>query len=101
MTFLFRKATSMDAFLVPQTTDSDADADNDATAPTDSDAADPDEDSDATEKAEWSVEPLTDLAGCPQLSGADRWMEAARIASPQPRHGHEVNESANRAGSTR
>ena len=80
MTFLFRKATSMDAFLVPQTTDSDADADNDATAPTDSDAADPDEDSDATEKAEWSVEPLTDLAGCPQLSGADRWMEAARIA---------------------
>ena len=79
MTFLFRKATSMDTFLVPQTTDSDADADNDATAPTDSDAADPDEDSDATGNAEWSVEPLTDLAGCPQLSGADRWMEAARM----------------------
>ena len=35
-------------------------------------------------------EPLTDLAGSPQLSGADRWMEAARIAFPKPRNEQEV-----------
>ena len=47
------KATSMDAFLVPQPTDSDADADSDATEPTGSDAtehdAERDEDGDATD----------------------------------------------------
>ena len=59
------KATCMDAFLVPQPTDSDADADSDATEPTgsdatehdaerdeDGDAADSGEAGDATEKAE-------------------------------------------------
>ena len=59
------KATSMDAFLVPQPTDSDADAPSDATEPTDSngaehaaereedgDATDRDEDGDAAEEAE-------------------------------------------------
>ena len=50
------KATSMDAFLVPQPTDSDADADSDATEPTDSDAAEDaaerDEDGDATNSGE-------------------------------------------------
>ena len=59
------KATSMDAFLVPQPTDSDADAPSDATEPTDSngaehaaereedgDATDRDEDGDAAEDAE-------------------------------------------------
>ena len=50
------KATSMDAFLVPQPTDSDADADSDATEPTGSDAtehdAERDEDGDATGSGE-------------------------------------------------
>ena len=45
------KATSMDAFLVPQPTDSDADAPSDATEPTDSNgaehAAEGEEDGDA------------------------------------------------------
>ena len=49
-------ATSMDAFLVPQPTDSDADAASDATEPTDSDAtehaAERDEDGDATDRDE-------------------------------------------------
>ena len=46
----------MDAFLVPQPTDSDADADSDATEPTGSDAtehaAERDEDGDATDSGE-------------------------------------------------
>ena len=56
MTFHLRKATSMDAFLVPRPTDSDADAASDATGPTDSDAtehaAERDEDGDATDRDE-------------------------------------------------
>ena len=56
MTFHVTKATSMDAFLVPQPTDSDADADSHATEPTDSDAtehaAERDEDDDATDRDE-------------------------------------------------
>ena len=65
MTSHLTKATSMDAFLVPQPTDSDADAPSDATEPTDSngaehaaereedgDATDRDEDGDAAEDAE-------------------------------------------------
>ena len=56
MTSHLTKATSMDAFLVPQPTDSDADADSHATEPTDSDAtehaAERDEDDDATDRDE-------------------------------------------------
>ena len=56
MTFHVTKATSMDAFLVPQPTASDADADSHATEPTDSDAtehaAERDEDDDAIDRDE-------------------------------------------------
>ena len=37
-----------------------------------------------------AMKPLTNMSESPELSGADRWMEAARIAFPKPRNEQEA-----------
>ena len=72
----------MDAFLVPQPTDSDADADSHATEPTDSDAtehaAERDEGGDATENAE------TGAAAIPEPPAKKQCTRSALVTEEQP-----------------
>ena len=68
----------MDAFLVPQPTESDADADSNATESTDSDATERDEGGDATENAE------TGAAAIPEPPTKKQCTRSALVSEEQP-----------------
>ena len=76
--FHLPKATSMDAFLVPQPTESDADADSNATESTDSDATERDEGGDATENAE------TGAGAIPEPPTKKQCTRSAVVSEKQP-----------------